>query len=320
MAAKARNIHDDSFGSLSIVVAGDFAQLPPMTGPALYSGAVTLQVSEAMTQKNQNAVLGKILWHQFNTVVILRQNMRQKSQSEQDDKLRAALENMRYGACTEVDVAFLRTRIAGFRPENPKLFDIGFRNVSVITALNAQKDVLNRLGAERFARDNRKTLIESRWIISGGRVVNTGKLPLCVGMPLMIRTNDATELCITKGQGGVVVGWGCSETGKYDEQILETLFIQDLPVNVVPLTRTVTHIHQQVVGLINFGMTDYTSQGKSRDQKPGRELAHCKDHKAYYVALSRGFTAEGTIIMQDFDERKNYLWDVWSFETGDERA
>ncbi|KAJ7108100.1 hypothetical protein C8R44DRAFT_636742, partial [Mycena epipterygia] len=241
-----------------------------------------------MTQKNQNAVLGKILWHQFNTVVILRQNMRQKSQSEQDDKLRAALENMRYGACTEVDVAFLRTRIAGFRPENPKLFDIGFRNVSVITALNAQKDVLNRLGAERFARDNRKTLIEfcsidristkavdnQRWKgceQSGIKKMNdilrqrlwdsapsttsehiAGKLPLCVGMPLMIRTNDATELCITKGQEAVVVGWD-AVTGKYDEQILETLFvrlvspprdvqIQDLPVNVVPLTRTVTHI------------------------------------------------------------------------------
>ncbi|KAJ7089427.1 hypothetical protein C8R44DRAFT_552437, partial [Mycena epipterygia] len=27
-------------------------------------------------------------------------------------------------------------------------------------------------------------------------------------------------------------------------------------------------------------------------------------HWAYYVALSRGFTAEGTIIMQNFDEKK----------------
>ncbi|KAJ7697464.1 hypothetical protein B0H17DRAFT_862645, partial [Mycena rosella] len=76
-AAKARNIHDDSFGSLSLMVAEDFAQLPPMSGPSLYSGKVTLAVSDAMDQRNQNAVLGRILWHQFNTVVILRQNMRQ---------------------------------------------------------------------------------------------------------------------------------------------------------------------------------------------------------------------------------------------------
>jgi hypothetical protein len=86
-AAKARNIHGDSFGSLSMVVAGDFAQLPPMTGPSLYSEKVTLQVSDAMDQRTQNAVMGKTLWHQFNTVVILRQNMRQPEQTPEDYKL-----------------------------------------------------------------------------------------------------------------------------------------------------------------------------------------------------------------------------------------
>ncbi|KAJ7089426.1 hypothetical protein C8R44DRAFT_648916 [Mycena epipterygia] len=93
-ATQARNIHDESFGGLNLVVAGDFAQLPPMTGPSLYSGLVTLQISEAMTQQKQDVVLGKILWHQFNTVVILCQNMRQQAQMEEDDKLRLALENM----------------------------------------------------------------------------------------------------------------------------------------------------------------------------------------------------------------------------------
>ncbi|KAF8811674.1 hypothetical protein BYT27DRAFT_7088969 [Phlegmacium glaucopus] len=34
-----------------------------------------------------------------------------------------------------------------------------------------------------------------------------GKLSLCLGMPIMIRNNDATELCITKGQEAYVVGW-----------------------------------------------------------------------------------------------------------------
>jgi hypothetical protein len=34
-----------------------------------------------------------------------------------------------------------------------------------------------------------------------------GKLSLCIGMPVIIRNNDATELCITKGREGHVMGW-----------------------------------------------------------------------------------------------------------------
>ena len=43
-----------------------------------------------------------------------------------------------------------------------------------------------------------------------------GKLSLCIGMPVIIRNSDATELCITKGQEGHVVGWqaGISIYGK----------------------------------------------------------------------------------------------------------
>ncbi|KAJ6460798.1 hypothetical protein C8R47DRAFT_993771 [Mycena vitilis] len=142
----------------------------------------------------------------------------------------------------------------------------------------------------------------------------------------MLRANDATELCITKGQEAVVCGWHSSE-GSEGQQILETLFVRlvnpprniqigDLPENIVPLVRTVTHItcllsddtllsvlRDQVVCLLNFGMTDYTAQGKSRKKNPV-ELTHCNDHRSYYVALSRGFTAEGTVIIQGFDAKK----------------
>ncbi|KAJ7733308.1 hypothetical protein B0H16DRAFT_1468145 [Mycena metata] len=361
-AAKARNIHDDSFGALNMVVAGDFAQLPPMSGPSLYSGKVTLQVSDAMDQRNQNAVLGKILWHQFNTVVILRKNMRQKVQSEADDKLRRALENMRYGACSGDDIAFLESRIAGFRPENPKLNKKSIRNVSIITARNSQKDSLNNMGAARFARDTGQTLMhfhsidrvsarsvdKNKWkgciqsdikrmtprlqrklweaLPSTTNEYIPGKLSICMGMPIMLRSNDATEMCITKGQEAVVCGWHSIE-GPMGQPVLETLFvrlvnpskkiqIEGLPENVVPLVRTVTHItvlleddsllsvlREQVVCLLNFGMTDYTSQGRSRIENPV-ELANCKNHMSYYVALSRGVTAEGTVIVQGFDAKK----------------
>ncbi|KZP15573.1 hypothetical protein FIBSPDRAFT_750019 [Athelia psychrophila] len=80
--------------------------------------------------------------------------MRQLGQSEDDDKLRMALENMRYKACTDDDIAYLKTRVAGRSPTAPKLASKEFRNVPVITAHNLQKDHINLLGSDRFANEN----------------------------------------------------------------------------------------------------------------------------------------------------------------------
>jgi hypothetical protein len=59
-----------------------------------------------------------------------------------------------------------------------------------------------------------------------------GKLDLCVGLPVMIRNNEATELCITKGQEGRVAGW-TEATGNQGQRILDTLFVEliDPPEN-----------------------------------------------------------------------------------------
>ncbi|KAJ6527394.1 hypothetical protein B0H19DRAFT_969722, partial [Mycena capillaripes] len=93
----------------------------------------------------------------------------------------------------------------------------------------------------------------------------------------------------------------------------KNIHIPDLPENVVPLVRTMNLItcllsddtllsvlREQVVCLMNFGMTDYTSQGKLRPNNPV-EMAHCSDHRAYYVALSRRYTAEGTLILRELE-------------------
>ncbi|KAJ7746062.1 hypothetical protein B0H16DRAFT_1313801 [Mycena metata] len=290
--------------------------------------------------------------------------MRQVESTPEDDKLRAALANMRYAACTSEDLSFLRTRIAGLRPSDPRLDSHLFRNVAIITAWNSQKDVINRLGAKRFAEDTDQDLSvfysidrissrsvdkskwkrceQSRCSRIGSKMRNKlwnaapssnsehlpGKLLLCLGMPFLLRTNDATELCMTKGQESVVVGWDES-IGPDGQRVLDTLFVHlenlpadrtvqiaGLPPNVVPLIRTTTHItvlmeddtllsvaREQVTGLLNFAITDYTAQGKSRPENPV-DLTNCKDHKGYYVALSRATTAAGTIILQEFDESK----------------
>ena len=114
--SKVFNTPEDSFGGLNMVFSGDFAQLPPAVGGegvSLYSRTIG---AIASSMKSQEEAIGKALWHQVTTVVILRENMRQKKQSDLDNQLRTALENMRYKACTPEDIRFLRTRISSNLP------------------------------------------------------------------------------------------------------------------------------------------------------------------------------------------------------------
>jgi hypothetical protein len=153
-----------------------------------------------------------------------------------------------------------------------------------------------------------------------------GKLSLCLGLPVMIRRNYATEICMTRGQEGYVVGWQ-SKTGSKGQRMLDTLFIElknppaevhidGLPKNVVPLYPTTNSIQAylpnderfhisrtQVEVLVNFAMTDFGSQGKTRLFNVAY-LNNLSSHQGYYTALSRSVTASGTLILQGFDARK----------------
>ncbi|KII92304.1 hypothetical protein PLICRDRAFT_104202 [Plicaturopsis crispa FD-325 SS-3] len=291
--------------------------------------------------------------------------MRQKSQTPDDEKLRTALENMRYKDCTQDDINFLITRIAGTLPGSPRLADKQFRNSAIITGINVHKDRINELGCERFAADTNQKLthfyskdeLEDTNTVgstkrrgrpkkktAGVRHSNVidenlqniiwnlppyctktiaGKLSLCMGMPVLIKHNDATELGITNGQEATVAGWTWS-LGPHRKKVLETLFVRldhppkavqidGLPVNVVPMVPTtdskvpcmlpndtmITLSRSQVRVLPNFAMTDYASQGKTRIYNPV-DLLNCRSHMSYYTALSRSASAAGTIIVQGF--------------------
>lgn len=140
---QAMKIDDVPFGGINVIFAGDFAQLPPPgTGYALYSNEIEGcgVVHTTQSFRRQESSLGKALWHQFTTVVILRQNMRQKNQSVEDQQFRTCLENMRYAACTPSDIALLKRRVAGVGQLRPKLTDLNFHDVSIITKWNAYRD------------------------------------------------------------------------------------------------------------------------------------------------------------------------------------
>ncbi|TFK48427.1 hypothetical protein OE88DRAFT_1634630, partial [Heliocybe sulcata] len=254
---------EDPFGGVNMILCGDFAQLPPaMNKPPLYSHTVGTNPGPRMSLMAQQTAIGKALWHQFTTVVILRENMRQKSQTHADTKLRTALENMRYKSCTEDDIQFLRTRIAGTGPDRPKLAQSRFRHVSMITARNAHRDKINILGAKQYAEDTNQILVDfysvDKWKSSSrsmsrkkakqskelrsSEIIDArtqtilwnlphndsshvaGKLSLCKGIPVLIKKNIATECCITNGAEARVVSWHSHVEN--DVNILDTLFVE----------------------------------------------------------------------------------------------
>ena len=300
--ARAFNIHDLPFGRKNIIFAGDFAQLPPVGGrelSSLYSGMIGTYAHSHLTVYSQESAIGKALWHQVTTVVILRENMHQSQQSKEDNNFQTALENMRYHDCTKSDIAFLRTQIVGPGSKQPKLAEKRFHNVSMITTWNTQKDRVNKLGTIQFAEetgqdhrafyscdtwaeykspsDNKKKRRHWKKVKYGLTSTNIteedqqmlwdlehnatkhipGRLLLCISLPIMIRYNTATELCITKGQEGTVVGWD-SKPGPYDREVLETLFVklmdppqniqfEDLPLNVVPIVKIASFVNCRLV-------------------------------------------------------------------------
>lgn len=364
-------LDDVPFGGINFIVAGDFAQLPPAKGCALYSGEVSKVQLPRQTQSDQENTLGMLLWHHIVTVVILRQNMRQSESTPEDDALRTCLENMRYKSCTQADLNFLRTLIPSSN-DALNMNDPMWRDVSVITSWNTHKDQINEMSSKRFAYENKRPLSYFYSIDKQGRqgtgtrkgrkgkaprvdqdATNVrltpqvqealwssqphtsehiaGRLAICIGMPVMIRNNDATELNITKGQEAIVRGWSSREIPSHPgKQSLEVLFVElagkvvekipvkipHLPKNVVPLTKISTSIkavlpndssvtlnRQQIPVLQNFAMTDYASQGKTRAVNVV-DVRRSRNHQAMYTALSRGQSARGTLILRDFNDAK----------------
>ena len=99
------------------------------------------------------------------------------------------------------------------------------------------------------------------------------------------------------------MGWPAGR-GIHGQHVVNTLFIKldksakivkinGPPENVVPITRGSKNIEctfssdlreyihrSQVWVLLNFSMTDYTSQGKTRPANPV-DLSNCRSHQSY---------------------------------------
>ncbi|KIJ28099.1 hypothetical protein M422DRAFT_190184, partial [Sphaerobolus stellatus SS14] len=166
------------------------------------------------------------------------------------------------------------------------LTEAGVKNVLHIS----EKKRLNKILVQANNKINPGKQI-ALWNLNAESTCNKpGMLPLCIGMPVMIKKNIATELCMTNGAEGHVLGWQSSmiDMNNIEYPVLDIVYIllkdtafsiniPGLPENVVPITRTSCPItcefpngHSQRINrdqvdiILNFAMTDYASQGRTR--------------------------------------------------------
>lgn len=207
--AKQNNL---PFGGINIVFAGDFAQLPPVGDARLFSKINTYEVKTLQGQQN---VFGKLLWLSVKTVVILTEVMRQSG--EGNIAFVRLLNRLSQGMCSDADYNLLHTRV--LKNLKVALHDNQCRYDPIVVSSNEVKDALNERATEDFAL---KTGRELQWyysvdnhankLISDDLLINClgnmhsgktnqrlGKVPLVLGMPLMICRNYDVE-------GGIVNG------------------------------------------------------------------------------------------------------------------
>lgn len=232
----------------------------------------------------------------------------------------------------------LKTRIvngSNFKPSK-------WENAPIIVANNATKDALNAEAAVDFAR---RTKREIHWYYAidrhENRIVNDealvkkltslhsgktkqrlGRIPLVIGMPVLVAQNFDVEGGIVNGSRGTVkrIRYVMGDGGKRylrsvileipgcSTEALPHLQTLEIPIltDVTPMKFKHPYTHQsctikrtQVPVVPAFAMTAHRAQGQTME-KVIVDLESCRGTEAPYVMLSRARSLEGVLVLRPF--------------------
>lgn len=331
------------FGGVNVLFAGDFSQLPPVAQSTLYKNINGSYLTG--TTRGQRELYGKLLWYSVDKVVLLDHPERQSGTV--NAVFVNLLSRLRRGECNDADYALLSTRV--LTPEVAEIFhekDSPWRSCPMIVSDNAAKDAINEGRAIQFALDHNVELhwyyatdlrqgreIESEDVIqvlqskhSGQTSQRLSRIPICIGMPILVAQNFDVSGGITNGSQGVVksVRYKLNKRGQrvltsvvvtIDDStgdVMPELDEHDIPILCDSVTMVFegrnrsgktrrTAQRRQVAIVPAFSMTAHRAQGQSMEHvivdiescRPGSE--------APYVMLSRATSLNGLRIFRPFD-------------------
>lgn len=332
----------DPFGGVNIIFAGDFAQLPPILQSRLYADPKSKYGKGS--ERKEKKILGRLLWLMVDTVVELTINMRQ--QGPENFRFSELLRRLRTGNCTDSDYELLQSRIIGrnddINPDDPK-----WKTSPIIVSENSVKDALNERCAIAFAKQTNQTLhwyhvtdtcrgsaLSKEELVAYLHSVHSGKtrgqlgrLPLVLGMPVLVSQNFDVEGGIVNGSYGIVkrIRYTVDESGvrkltscvvevkDSSEATMPYLQCHEVPVLKDSLDITFKDRHKsggsitiqrtQVPIVPAFAMTTHRAQGQTLSNVIV-DLQSCRGSESPYVMLSCVTSLKGLLILRPFEHKK----------------
>jgi hypothetical protein len=327
------------FGGMNIILAGDFAQLPPVGESRLFSH---INIHDAKNMRGQQNVFGKLLWLSVNTVVLLTEVMRQHG--SRNLEFVSLLDRLRVGRCTNTDFHLLNCKqLTKSDFTNP---NEDWNSVPIIVSNNECKDALNIKATADFAT---KTGRPMHWYYAldtrGGKEIqderlhqhletmHSGKtnqrlkrIPLVIGMPVIICQNFDVEHGVVNGCTGTLkrIRYRTDQNG--NRHALSCIVgapttsgtplhgLERQSVAVLRDTTEMRFIHPfshktctikrtQVPIMPAFAMTAHKAQGQTMISAIV-DLESCVGTESPYVMVSRVKSLDGLRILRPFNIAK----------------
>lgn len=327
------------FGGISIIFAGDFAQLPPVGDTRLNS---KINTRKASTNRGQDEIYGKLLWLSVDTCVLLEQVMRQHgSENKQFVDL---LQRLHFGMCNEEDYHLLCSKLVCHN--KPDWSQSLWNQAPVIVSNNEAKDMLNEQCAHVFSDRTKRELhyyhasdrqggilIDNDDLKNKLKGMHTGKteqriglLPLVVGMPVMICANFDVPNGVVNGCIGTLkdVRYTIDEHGDRhahscvvllpdtSEMKLSNLEIGEVAVLEDSCAMCFVNPHSgkrcfikrtQLPIVPAFAITGHKSQGRTLEATIA-DIQSCRGTESVYVMLSRVTSINQLRILRPFNIKK----------------